>query len=150
MACIDMVRTSKEDMLFYNLDAAVGRGCQNNVGDVLLVQYFLDEALSDTSRFPDAPESPDFNGTVDDTTLAAIAYYQKKLRSTGKNISTDGRIDPAVNHQSHGAISGTQYTIIWLNLEYQKSRPAEYKQLAKASDCPPGLVEEVTPNFLHL
>jgi hypothetical protein len=150
MACIDMVKTSKEDMLFYNLDAAVGPGCQNNIGDVLLVQYLLDEAFNDTARFPDAPDSPDFTGVADTDTITAISYYQKKLRSQGKSISTDGRVDPAPNHQSHGSISGTQYTIIWLNLEYQKRRPADYKTMAKASDCPAGLVEEVTPNFLHL
>ena len=84
----------------FNLDAAVGVGAANKVGDVVLVQamlqglnkggarhYFYNRKTLDQTRLPEP------HGRMDHETLTAIRNLQMWLAS--RLLAVDGRIDPA-------------------------------------------------------
>jgi len=84
----------------FNLDAAVGVGAANKVGDVMLVQamlqglnkggarhYFYNRKTLDQTRLPEP------HGRMDHETLTAIRNLQMWLAS--RLLAVDGRIDPA-------------------------------------------------------
>jgi hypothetical protein len=147
MACVHILKSKPQGrMLYYNLEGSVGPGCLNRPSDLLLVQYFLREAFKGGK-----PPGPPLvvTGTPNQATFDAIIHYQKAVKAKGKNISTDGRIDPAQADQTHGSISGTQYTILFLNISYRDVRPKDFCTLDKASDCPAGLKEDVKIKWLE-
>ena len=127
MSQVNVVRTTTQgQFLYYNLTDAVGPGALNRRSDVLLVQYLLREVYkSPAARPPTKPPGAaiQVTGTADQATFAHILHYQQSLKSGGRNVATDGRIDPARGDQSRGSISGTQYTILFLNLSFKKARP---------------------------
>jgi hypothetical protein len=146
MAFLDSVQTKRGPMLFYNLDRAVGPGAFNDRSDVLAVQYFLREIFkANPTRKPSGQIT--VSGSPDTTTFEWILHYQKEQKSTGKLISTDGRVDAALGLK--GSISGMQYTIIYMNLSMRNARPNDYEKLASAKDCPPELVVPFTVQFIR-
>jgi hypothetical protein len=122
----------------YTVDAAVGPGCPNGRHDVLLVQYFLRESFKGFFAFQQDPFPGvvPVDGAAGAQTLAAILHFQRVAKKHGKNIATDGRVDPQVADHSCGTISGTQYTMIYMNMTYQDARPADWPRVSKAGDCP--------------
>ena len=89
------------------------------------------------------------DGVAGAQTFAAILHFQKVARKDGKYIATDGRVDPQVDDHSYGAISGTQYTVIYMNLTYKKSRPGDWPRVSQAGDCPGELRSPLKePKFL--
>jgi hypothetical protein len=146
MAFLDSVQTKRGPMLFYNLDRAVGPGAFNERSDVLAVQFFLQEIFkANPARKP--PGQISVSGNADQTTFQWILHYQKEQKSTGKSISTDGRVDAAMGLK--GSISGMQYTIIYMNLSMRKARPNDFEKLASAKDCPPELVVPFTVQWIQ-
>lgn len=122
---------------FYNLDAAVGPGSPNKKDDVLLVQYFIKAILDDpVASNPPLPLKPgevfNVDGIAGPITFRAIKHYQDMRRSKGVAILSDGRIDRA----SRG---GGITAILFLNTDYKNARPNDFKSIAFAADCPPGL-----------
>lgn len=145
MAYVDAVQTVRGPMLFYNLEQAVGPGAPNSRSDVLAVQYFLREIFkANPARRP--PGDLMLTGAADQTTFAWILHYQRETQKSGKAISTDGRVDPAVGLV--GSISGKQYTILYLNLSMRNARPADYERLATAADCPAELRQSFSVRWL--
>jgi hypothetical protein len=51
MAKVDVLHTPKDALLFYNLDAAVGKASANRKDDVLLVQYLLKTSANVPGKF---------------------------------------------------------------------------------------------------
>jgi hypothetical protein len=84
----------------FNLDAAVGVGAANKVGDVMLVQAMLQGLHKGGARYYfynrktyDQTHLTEPNGRMDHATLTAIRNLQMWLSS--KLLAVDGRIDPA-------------------------------------------------------
>jgi hypothetical protein len=147
MACVNILKSSTQGrMLYYNLEQAVGPGAINLRSDVLLVQYFLRESFK-AGKPPGPPL--EVTGFPNQATFDAIVLFQKAVKAKGRNVSTDGRIDPARGDQTHGSISGTQYTILFLNLSYKEARPKDFCTLDKAGDCPPELRADVKIKWLE-
>ncbi|MGE0760038.1 MAG: hypothetical protein AB7F89_03995 [Pirellulaceae bacterium] len=146
MAYIDAVQTNRGPMLFYNLDQAVGPGAPNSRLDVLAVQYFLREIFK-ASPSHKPPGQLQVTGVADATTFQWILHFQQETKKGGRQIATDGRVDKALGLK--GSISGLQYTILYMNLNLRKARPADYEKLAAASDCPPELVPHFTVQWLR-
>lgn len=123
--------------LFYNVDKAVGPGAPNLRPDVLLVQYFLREIFKKTTTvgpFPGGEVSVD--GNPGPQTFSAIVHFQKELRKQGTPVAVDGRVDPVLDERVAGSISGTHYTILFLNLGYKDRRPQDWPHVSRAHDCP--------------
>jgi hypothetical protein len=140
MAKVSLLQFTDAQAMIYNVHAAVGPGAPNRTDDVKLVQYFLRESFKGTPAFQREP----FSGVVvvdgrpGPVTFAAILHFQKvtKKLGNGQAIATDGRIDPPVGEQTRGSISGTKYTIIFLNQSYKRARPQDWPRVSQAGDCP--------------
>ena len=151
MAKVALLRSTSARHLIYSVDEGVGPGRPNRRSDVLLVQYFLRESFKGTPKFQREPfpEVVKVDGVAGRQTFAAIDHFQKVLKKGGSSIATDGRVDPVAGDQTHGAISGTQYTIIFLNQGFSVARPGDWPRVSRAGDCPgdlrPLLVE---PEFV--
>jgi hypothetical protein len=153
MANVDVVHTHDGNMLFYNVDAAVGKGCPNRRPDVLLVQYLLKEcckapklAYIRTSVLSDEKYMK-ITGTWDQDWDTYLLNYQNELKHRGMSISKDGRVDPVAG-LPRGPIHHTQYTILYLNLGYGALRPGDLPRLADVGDCPGELRDLLKPEFV--
>ena len=151
MAKVSLVRFIDGRFLMYTVDAAVGPGGPNNREDVLLVQYFLREIFK---GFPAFRRNP-FPGVVavdgfaSTQTFAAIRHFQNVAKREGKNIATDGVVDAQVGEKGHGSISGTQYTVVYMNQTFRESRPGDWPRVSRAGDCPGELRDPLKePAFL--
>ena len=149
MARLDMLKTTKENLLYYAVDGAVGPRCLNERSDVLLVQLFLMVSQKTTLFTANPyPSEPDTTGVPDQDLFDQILHFQKTLKlKQGSNIATDGRVDPPVSQQTHGSISGTQYTIIFLNLAYDSVR--SLPDLPSDGDCPGEIREQLKIKFVR-
>jgi hypothetical protein len=138
MAKVVLIRTSSGPRLLYGVDGAVGPGGPNQKSDVLLVQYFLREIFKGTDQFKQSPFPGVLavDGIAGQQTFAAILHFQRVMKKQGSTITTDGRVDRIEGEHVRGSISGTQYTIIFLNFGYHKARPADWPRVSKAGDCP--------------
>jgi hypothetical protein len=142
MARIDVIRGHRANHLFYNVDAAVGKGCQNQRNDVLLVQYLLKEnmRLKTFSYIPttvlDGNVNVRVNGLWDEMWNVFLLNYQNDLKQRHKPVVRDGRVDPVTGGRVLGPIHHTIYTMLWLNMGYLEVRPADFPKIADAGDCP--------------
>jgi hypothetical protein len=138
MAKVDLLRLPKAGpFLFYNLDAAVGKGAANRRDDVLLVQYLLKTSANVPGKFGasvgGAKQVAGVWTDYDDLLLGMVQQYWK---DKGTSTWQDRRVDPAPPHRTHGSVHHTQYKIITLNLIYQYVRPDDFPKMAKVGDCP--------------
>jgi hypothetical protein len=147
MAKVDVFRSADETFLFYNLDAAVGKGCANRRDDVLLVQYLLKASSNvpgtiriEVRGIDQSP--PGVWGNFDDALLKA---EQSDWIERGKSIWQDGRVDPVPPQQQslRTPVHQAQYTILTLNAIYQHVRPTDYTRMAQATDCPAELAQRI-------
>jgi hypothetical protein len=97
MASVDLVRPSVGTFLFYNLDAAVGKGGHNERADVLLVQYLLTQIIHLRNLSYLQNESVGGGGQIsgvwDQHWDVLLHNYQNDLKHKGKAIgSMDGLI----------------------------------------------------------
>lgn len=133
---------------FYDVHAAVGRGAPNRRDDTMLVQHLLREVYSRPAAFAPPlvpPSGPPItvDGVAGPQTFEWILHFQKELKARGRNIATDGRIDRA--RGAVGLLSGTVYTILFLNSAFLKARP-DVPYLWQASDCSELLKEALINN----
>ena len=137
---------------FYNVHAAVGPGAPNRRDDVLLVQHLLRQIYSRPVSFapplvPLAGPPLVVDGMAGPVTFQWIVHFQKEGKARGNNIATDGRVDRARGFV--GSLSGTQYTILFMNNAFRTARP-DVDHLWLAADCPPplanGLIESSKPS----
>jgi hypothetical protein len=163
MAHLDIVKVTNvpgtKNLIFYNVDLAVGKNGSNKTEDVLLVQYLLKECLKlpafsyipGTSMAGTAQE-----GTIENLIISGVwdgrwqlylDNFQNQLKRNHRNTLVDGRVDPVLNHLTLGSISHTQYTILSLNVGYGQRRPNELPKLASAGDCPAALRESLNVRF---
>src|SRR3954447_17155522 len=98
MARIDVLRGRIGSYLFYNVEAAVGKGCPNQRIDVLLVQYLLNEnmRLKSFSYIPSTvvDRNVQITGIWNQTWDVFLLNYQNDLKQRGKPVVRDGRVDP--------------------------------------------------------
>lgn len=140
MAKVALINFSSGRKLVYSVDGAVGPGTSNQTSDVLLVQYFLREAFkTDVFRQQPFPAVLAVDGVAGTQTFSAIKHFQTILKQKGSPITTDGRVDPLAGEQVRGSITGTPYTIIYLNLGYRNARPGDWPRVSRAGDCPGAL-----------
>ncbi|MEN3377203.1 MAG: hypothetical protein V7604_2558 [Hyphomicrobiales bacterium] len=154
MACLDIVHTKAGNRLFYNIDAAVGKGCANRRPDVLLVQYLLKEGckapglakIEEGAGFTQA--IMEITGTWDIYWGGYLSNYLLTLKLRGKPIVKDNRVDPVIAGTPFGAIHHMQHTILYLNLGYGDLRPNDFPRLYEQSDCPGELRSLLQPKFV--
>jgi len=121
MAKVDVLHTPKDALLFYNLDATVGKASANRKDDVLLVQYLLKTSANVPGKFEAivggaVKQLPGVWTDYDDMLLGMVQNYWK---DKGTSTWQDRRVDPAPSNRTHGAIHHTQYKILTLNIIYQ-------------------------------
>jgi hypothetical protein len=145
MAHIDIVHDNGVERLFYNVDAAVGKGCPNRRADVLLVQYLLKEgckapglaAIEEGAGFTQSVM--EITGVWDYIWDGYLANYLNVLKRRGKPIVNDRQVDPAVGGHVRFGARHMQYTILYLNGGYSTLRPADMSRISEVADCPPEL-----------
>jgi hypothetical protein len=151
MARIDILRGNVENYLFYNVDAAVGKGCPNQRTDVLLVQYLLKEnmRLKTFSYLPNTvvAGTVQITGLWDETWDTLLFNYQNDLKHRGKPVVRDGRVDPVTGGRVLGSIHHSIYTILWLNMGYLQVRPVDFPKIGEAGDCPGELRPRIKVQF---
>ena len=167
MAKVDIIRIPKQgSFLFYNLDAAVGKGGKNRRDDVLLAQYLLQVAASkglvvdwkvvspsvrtgnSTMQPPDTSD-PGFTGSWNEWDVARLKGVEVFSTKKGVPAVQDGRIDPVPAGRTEGPIHHMQYKIVTLNLMYATHRPNDFPRMALANDCPKELRQLiVAPDWL--
>jgi hypothetical protein len=133
---------------FYNVDEAVGPNAPNRRDDVLLVQYFLKVAYDhahDLKRplVPPPGRPLVVDGIAGLTTFQWISHFQNEAKPRGNRIATDGQVDKA-RGLVFATLSKTQYTITFLNDLYRRFRQNDYRNIAKAADCPRDLAAAVS------
>jgi hypothetical protein len=130
MARVYLIKKPKPNSLrlAYTVDQAVGQGCPNRRDDVLLVQFFLKVAMEDATGSPGYRPPGEKPITVDGTcgrqTVAYIKFFQEEgnRRNPGIPTTTDQRVDPVLSGTTKGALAGTFYTILALNVIYKERR----------------------------
>jgi hypothetical protein len=104
----------------YNVTMAVGPigTAPNWHDDVLLVQYLLKQIVSAGYWIPPTLSKPfPVDGRMGTDTAAWIWDYQLSKRHLSINL--DGRVDRALGVWT--SITHTQYTIVYMNLDYQNA-----------------------------
>ena len=154
MARLDVVHARTGNFLFYNVDAAVGRGCSNQRQDVLLIQYLLKES-NKTPGFADVQTGAGFtqdamqiSGTWDQYWGGYLSNFVLTLQRRGRPVVRDTRVDPVVAGHVEGPIHHMPYTILWLNRGYRDLRPADYERMSEVADCPADLRPAIKLQFI--
>jgi hypothetical protein len=121
----------------------------NERSDVLLVQLFL-VVSEETAPFlaNPYPSEPAANGKPDQDLFDQILHFQKTMKPRHSNIATDGRVDPPLGQNTHGSISGSQYSILLMNLAYGSVR--SLPDLPADTDCPPEIRERLKAKFVQI
>jgi hypothetical protein len=106
----------------HNVSHSVGPGCWNRKDDVQLVQHALNKLMphfvilgKDGNRITTYLKR---DGICGPKTEAAIRGYQDNLRTRGKVVTADGRIDSA-NKSGWATMTGNQYTIVHINRDHR-------------------------------
>ena len=138
MAKVELFTSSKDGaFLFYNLDAAVGKGAANKRDDVLLVQYLMKTSANIPGKFSaqvgGVTQTVGKWGDFDDTLLEMV---QKAWSERGTATWHDHRIDPVPRQGSTTPKHHAQYKILTLNAIYASLRPADFPRIAEVADCP--------------
>jgi hypothetical protein len=145
MAFVDTLPDTPEMPFFYNVDQGVGPDPTGfyRRDDILLVQYLLKKVWDNREKFtppfplPPAPGSIETDGYFGRITARWILQFQKNMRSRGRSILPDGRVDRA--HGAIASISHTQYTIIHLNNGLRIAEPDTFANIIADPECPPEL-----------
>lgn len=114
----------------------------NKRDDVMLVQYLLKRVYQQGHNVQ--PPLNQTNGAAQlkidgwygPKTQSAIEHFQIELRRNGRNIATDGCIDPERGDTTTASISRTDYTISWLNKYFWLLYPALAPNIASDPECP--------------
>lgn len=114
----------------------------NKRDDVMLVQYLLkrvyqrgQNATPPLNGSSNAPQLV-IDGYYGPKTQGAIEQYQLEMRRNGRNIATDGCVDPELGESSEASISHTGYTISWLNKYFYVLYPELFPNIAVDPECP--------------
>lgn len=107
-------------------ETSVGKGGQNSRrSDIQLVQFFLrdfltvhPELIGDLPTTKNGLRPVSIDGRYGKQTEKAILIFQKWIQSQGMPIKTDGLV--SVAHSMLSPISGAGYTIMHLNVWFQK------------------------------
>lgn len=127
---------AKKFIPFYNVDNSVGKGGINSPEDVLLVQFFLTEVAKVGPHQMPPPKTPlPINGVPSPQLNEWIEWFQAAVKNAGKNVTKDGKVDPAKMHGNDIYHNGTG-TILHLNISYRKRFRAEHNVLENAQNCP--------------
>ena len=115
--------------IVYTVDQAVGPGCTNQRDDVLLVQFFLkviSESPNNADLKPAGRDPMVCDGICGPNTNAYIKQFQigSSARNPTSPLKQDGRVDPVRGGAIRGSISHTFYTILDLNVHFEKTRGA--------------------------
>jgi hypothetical protein len=112
----------------YYIDGAVGEGQVNKPDDVMLVQFFLKACSSRTDTLSgesyQAPGQREIlvDGICGATTVAFIRHFQGVLDRAAKSAELrpwqDGVVDAVPPGGMFGAVHGSVYTMISLNVTY--------------------------------
>jgi hypothetical protein len=147
------IDTSETLPVFYNVVQAVGKNCPNNRNDVLLVQYLLYWVYKNVIP-PEAKPNGEMkiDGICGGITNNWILKFQLDVLYNGHSIQADNRIDRIRNKESFdGSLSGTVYTLGWLNwiVSYQEPgaflQTAQYVPLQNPLNVPPPSNDVVAP-----
>jgi hypothetical protein len=138
-----------KDPIFYNLESNVGYGCPNKRTDVLLVQFFLREILNQADSLAARPPGKDLSvdGLFGSQTEAWIRAYQSFVKSKGKNIVVDGKVNAAPADYSARIRGNTAYTIAHLNATYRRRWRQDHDYLDKCARAPGELRAAVADPF---
>jgi hypothetical protein len=148
MAKVDLHQSPT--FLFYNLDAAVGKGGANRKDDVLLVQYLLKTSANVPGKFSaqvvGVTQVAGVWSEFDDSLLDMV---QKAWSERGTATWQDRRIDPVPQQRSLTPRHHAQYKILTLNMIYQFLRPGDFPRIAEVADCPADLRPRIqAPHWL--
>lgn len=132
-------------LYYYNLEAGVGQGRPNQRSDVLLVQYFLREAVK-VPQLRGGYTAPPVDGIASQQTFAAILGYQKIVNQNFfGSLLADSRVDPIPGDRMFWGKANHEYSIISLNSLFKMARGLEvYRDLSSAADLPGELREPLT------
>jgi hypothetical protein len=153
MANVDIVHAHEGNLLFYNVDAAVGKNCPNRRPDVLLVQYLLNECCKSPNfsyiriSVMDDEKYMTVSGTWESHWNTYLANFANQLKHSGRTVVQDGRVDP-VAVLPRGPIHHHQYLMLYLNLGYALLRPKDFPRMAEVADCPVELRPLLKPKFV--
>lgn len=122
--------TNKNLPIFYNVVHAVGKECPNMRDDVMLVQYLL-KAFYDKGApakgWQKPPGEMKVTGLCGPTTKSWIIHFQRDVyKEFPGAISLDTRVDRIRNKDLRGSITGTIYTLAWLNNGVAKYNPQAF------------------------
>jgi hypothetical protein len=131
----------------YDVDAAVGPGASNRRDDVLLVQFFLFELYSEVAElkkrdpFGDAVRKKKREALVDGIfgpfTAAWILDVQRFIKSKGRTVHVDGRVDPSrSSYDKKSTITRTTYTIVHLNSAFRRRHMLQHDHLDRHPRIP--------------
>jgi hypothetical protein len=151
MPVVDMIKTSNEgNLIFYDVEASVGRNGMNNRTDVLLVQFLLASALTNPNFQAAGPPGPiQANGIPDQPTLDGILFFQTVLRQQSVAYATvDGRFDPVPGVRP-STRNRVQYGMVMLNMAFDAARPGELSRLVDLTDCPGDLRSLLRVRFIE-
>jgi hypothetical protein len=130
-------RETRTLQIMYQIDLAVGRGCPNRRGDVLLVQFFI-RLLQDQPQkldgeqynfIPASGRQLNIDGVCGEETIRHIAHFKQehdKGGATGDQVMLkDQRIDPMLTSSPFGVRTGHVLSILRLNQDVAESIGAE-------------------------
>lgn len=134
--------------------AISGSSSANRRDDVMLVQYLLKKVyqrglaaqppLVAGVGDPHNPALLKVDGLFGPKTKGSITKFQFDMRHNGRNIATDGCVDPELGDSSTASISKTGYTISWLNKYFWVLYPETAPNPATDPDCPAELRQSLT------
>ena len=100
----------------FNVEAAVGAGAPNRIGDVMLIQaMFREMSLLFTYEFHYA-KVPEVTGRIDKNTIDSIWSVQRAWSMF--LLAVDGRIDPAALAGRNLRLKAEKYTMIQMLARY--------------------------------
>ena len=135
MAFIDLDSEDPvENASFYNVNDAVGAGCQNMQEDVKVVQFFLNRVYTTEEFKKLKPKGTlTIDGKVGPITRNWIVKFQMDMRNRGNPCMVDGIINKAGNENNPdnfiSSISHTKYSIRFMNNVCRKRDTEVYKSL---------------------
>lgn len=125
--------------------AAIKAASTNKSDDVMLVQYLLKRVYQKGSMVQPPlinlkiGNDMKIDGIWGPNTQGAINKFQLELYNAGRNIATDGVIDPDETPDGLSTVSLTGYTISYLNKYFSNQYPEYYANIALDPICPPKL-----------
>ncbi|MDR6874387.1 hypothetical protein J2Y55_005421 [Bosea sp. BE125] len=130
-------RETRTLQIMYQIDLAVGRGCPNKRGDVLLVQFFIRLLQDQPQKFdgeqynfiPSGGRQLNIDGICGEETIRHIVHFKRehdKGGASGEQVMLkDQRIDPMVTSSPFGVRTGHVLSILRLNQDAAESIGAE-------------------------